>query len=44
MDVHRSGPRMGSEHAFKGSPNLMGGEAFDNIGKDMFGERRDEST
>jgi hypothetical protein len=35
---------MGSEHVLKGSPDLMGGGAFDNIGKDMFGKRRDEST
>jgi hypothetical protein len=35
---------MGSEHALKGSPDFMGGGAFDNIGKDIFRERKDEST
>ena len=44
MDIHGCGPRMGREHAFKGGPDFMGCRAFDNIGKDIFGERGDEST
>ena len=35
---------MGSKHTLKSGPDFMGGGAFNNEGKYIFGEGRDEGT